>query len=170
MSPIKKANAARPSSAHGPVPAGDAPARRLAAVILEVLAGGRTPTQAATALGLSLPRYYQLESRALAGLVEACQSKPRGRAANSVRELTQLRQHKQRLERELARQQALVRLTQRTVGVPPPPVPSKDAGGKRRRRKPMVRALRAAQRLQSEPAAPTIVAEASAAATATPPL
>lgn len=170
MSPIKKADATRPSTAHGPVPAVDAPARRLAAVILEVLAGGRTPTQAATALGLSLPRYYQLESRALAGLVEACQSKPRGRAVSSVRELTQLRQHKQRLERELARQQALVRLTQRSVGVPPPPVPSKDASGKRRRHKPMVRALRAAQRLQSEPATPTIVAEASAQAAATPPL
>ena len=33
-------------------------AKRLAAVILEVLAGVRTPTGAATALGIRLPRYY----------------------------------------------------------------------------------------------------------------
>ena len=53
--------------------------RRLAAVILDVLAGSRTPPQAAEALGVSLPRYYQLEARALGGLVAACESRPRGR-------------------------------------------------------------------------------------------
>jgi hypothetical protein len=45
--------------------------KRQAAAILEVLAGARTPTEAATALAVSLPRYYQLESRALEGLVAA---------------------------------------------------------------------------------------------------
>ena len=35
-----------------------AEAKRVAAAILEVLAGARTPTEAAQALGLSLPRYY----------------------------------------------------------------------------------------------------------------
>jgi hypothetical protein len=34
-------------------------AQRQAAVILEVLAGARTPTQAAAALNVSVPRYYQ---------------------------------------------------------------------------------------------------------------
>jgi hypothetical protein len=34
-----------------------AEAKRVAAAILEVLAGARTPTEAAQALGLSLPRY-----------------------------------------------------------------------------------------------------------------
>jgi len=38
-----------------------ATAKRLAAAILEVLAGARTPTEAAQTLELSLPRYYQLE-------------------------------------------------------------------------------------------------------------
>src|SRR6266446_3622667 len=47
----------------------DAAAKRMAAAILEVLAGARTPLDAATALAVSLPRYYQLESRALEGLV-----------------------------------------------------------------------------------------------------
>jgi len=54
-------------------------ARRLATLILEVLAGGRTPTEAAQALEISVPRYYQLEGRALRGLVAACEPRPRGR-------------------------------------------------------------------------------------------
>ena len=40
-------------------------AQQLAAAILEVLAGARTPGQAAEALGLSLPRYFQVETRAM---------------------------------------------------------------------------------------------------------
>jgi hypothetical protein len=40
-------------------------AQRMAAAILEVLAGARTPSQAAEALGVSLPRYFQLETRAM---------------------------------------------------------------------------------------------------------
>ena len=42
-------------------------AKRLAAVILEVLAGVRTPTGAATAPGIRLPRYYLWEERAIRG-------------------------------------------------------------------------------------------------------
>src|SRR5438477_8881944 len=59
-------------------------ARRLAAAILEVLAGARTPTEAATSLGLSVPRYYQVESRALEGLLAACAPRPKGRAPGSA--------------------------------------------------------------------------------------
>src|SRR5882757_1379782 len=66
-------------------------AQRQAAVILEVLAGARTPTQAATALNVSVPRYYQLETRALRGLVEACEARPRGRAPSADKELASLR-------------------------------------------------------------------------------
>jgi hypothetical protein len=58
-------------------------AKRLAAVLLDVLAGARTPPQAAEALGVSLPRYYQLEGRGLTGLVAACEARPRGRQANA---------------------------------------------------------------------------------------
>jgi hypothetical protein len=50
---------------------GSREARRLAAAVLEVLAGVRSPSDAARVLGLSLARYYQLEQRALAGLVTA---------------------------------------------------------------------------------------------------
>ena len=55
-------------------PPGSREARQLAAVILDVLAGSRTPQQAADTLSLSLPRYYQLEARALAGLIDACEA------------------------------------------------------------------------------------------------
>src|SRR5260370_38562956 len=54
-------------------------ARRQTAAILEGLAGVRTPTEAAEALGMSLPRYCQVESRAFRGLVATCQARPKGR-------------------------------------------------------------------------------------------
>jgi hypothetical protein len=66
-------------------------AKRLAAAILEVLAGGRTPTQGAQALAVSLPRYYQVEARGLRGLLAACEPKPRGRQSNSNAEVVELR-------------------------------------------------------------------------------
>ena len=53
--------------------------------MLEVLAGVRTPPQAATAIGLSLAGYYQLEARALHGLLEACVPKPKGRQPNPAK-------------------------------------------------------------------------------------
>src|SRR5262245_40101259 len=123
-------------------------AKRLAAVILEVWAGMRTPVQAAEALGLSLPRYYQIEANGLQGLVAACTPKPKGRQANPAREATALRRDNERLRRELGRQQALVRLTQRGLGVVP--LPTKPASQKGRRRKPTVRALTLAARLQPD--------------------
>ncbi len=51
-------------------------AQRLAATILEVLAGLRSPPEASQALAVSLPRYYQLEARALEGLVAALAPRP----------------------------------------------------------------------------------------------
>jgi hypothetical protein len=124
-------------------------AKRLAALILEVLAGARTPTQAATALSLSVPRYYQLEARALRGLLAGCETRPKGPGRNADRELEALRRQHERLQRELTRQQTLVRLAQRSIGVPPtPPLATKPAAGKKRRRRPTARALSAAAHLQ----------------------
>jgi len=127
-------------------------ARQLAAVILDVLAGSRTPPQAAQALSLSLPRYYQLEARALGGLVTACEARPRGRQLEVTAELARANREIERLKRELSRTVALVRLTQRTVGVPAP-IPAKS-GSRKRKRKPVVRALRRANELRSEVAEP----------------
>ena len=127
-------------------------AQRLAAAILEVLAGVRTPTQAAEALGVSVPRYYQVETRALQALVASCAPRPRGPGRSADKELAALRRQQERLQRELNRQQTLVRLAQRTIGLTPPkPTADKPAGKdqrKKRRRRPVVRALRAAEVLQ----------------------
>jgi hypothetical protein len=134
-------------------------AQRLAAIVLDVLAGTRTPTQAAEALGVSVPRYYQVEGRALGGLVEACETRPRGPGRNGERELTALRRQHERLQRELTRQQTLVRLAQRTIGLAPPVAPLKSASGKKRRRRPVVRALQAAAHLQKQSQGTAAVAE-----------
>jgi hypothetical protein len=127
-------------------------AQRLAAVILEVLGGVRTPTQAAEALGVSLPRYFQVETRALQALVAGCAPRPRGPGRSPDKELAALRRQHERLQRELNRQQTLVRLAQRTIGLTPPKTPTDKPGDKdqrkQRRRRPVVRALRAAEVLQ----------------------
>jgi hypothetical protein len=128
-----------------------AEAKRLAAAILEVLAGVRTPTQAASALGVSLPHYYQLESRALAGFLQACEPRSKGPLKSVERELSALRREQQRWQRDLARQQALVRLTQRSIGLAAPitPPPIRSPGKKPRRRRPVSRALQVATRLRA---------------------
>lgn len=125
---------------------GSREAKRKAAVILEVLAGARGPGDAAEALGVSANRYYQLESRALQGLVVACEPRPKGPGVSPEKELAQVRRKADRLEQDVARYQALARVTQRAVGVRPPAPSKKVEGGKRRkRRKPTVRALKAAE-------------------------
>src|SRR5271156_6163681 len=134
-------------------------AKQRAAAILEVLAGARTPTQAAQALGLSLARYYFLEDQALAALVLACEPQPRGRSPDDGRRVARLERDCKRWQRECARQQTLVRLAQRSIGLTPPAPPpaAKDKGKKRRCRRPVVRALAAAQQLREEPAAAAVL-------------
>lgn len=123
-----------------------AEAKKVAAVVLEVLGGTRTPPQAAEALGCSLPRYYVLEARALDALLEGCEPRGAGRQRTPERELVEARRRCARLERECARTQALVRATHRLVGVVPPPATSvKPGGGKRRPKRPTSRALVAAK-------------------------
>jgi hypothetical protein len=127
-------------------------ARRLAAAILEVLAGVRTPVEAAQQLDISVTRYYIDEGRALQGLVAACAPRPRGRIRTPDSELAALRRECDQLRRQSARLQALLRVAQRTVGLAPtlPPVtkPDRAGGKKRRQRKPTARALKAAVALQ----------------------
>lgn len=141
-------------------------ARRTAAVILEVLAGLRTPTGAATALGIPLPRYYVWEARAVQGLVTACQPRPRGPVVSADRQLAGLERELAVARRELARHQALARTAQRALGLPPAPAETRPpatvhgktkgkgrdapAESRPRRRRPTVRALRAARLLRAE--------------------
>ena len=130
-----------------------AEARQLAAAILEVLAGARTPTEAAQSLNMSLPRYYTLEVRALQGLLDACEPRRRG-GGRKGDSLTALRLECERLRRESARQQALLRAAHRTVGLsaPAPADRPATAGKIRRKRRPTARALKAAARLKQEAA------------------
>jgi len=152
-----------------------AEAQRLAAAILEVLAGVRSPRQVAEALGISLPRYFQMETRAVQALVASCAPRPRGPGRNIERQLSALRRQQERLQRELSRQQTRARLAQRHLGLAPPRAVANQAGGKdkgqKRRRQPVVRALRAAELLQQrrQESTPSEAPPAAAAAAATPP-
>lgn len=140
-------------------------ANRRAAVILTVLAGERLPSEAAEVLGVSVTHYYILERKALEGLLRACERKPQGPPGPSAeQQVVRLERQLEQARRECQRQAALVRSTQRALGLPAgsgPPGNAKakskskgsgdsngKAGGrKRRRRKPTVRALRAAETL-----------------------
>ena len=129
-------------------------AKRIAAVILEVLAGARTPKQAAETLGYSVNHFYKLESEALAGLVRACEPRPKGKRVTPEGRIAKLERALAQAERERSRYQALHRATQQSIGVKKAK-PQKALGGKRKPRKPVVRALKAAKRLQSADAETT---------------
>lgn len=123
---------------------GSEPARKSAATVLEVLAGERSPTEAAEALGVSIMRYYVLESRALQGLLHACEPRPRGPRVDPEKSIARLERQLDTLRRDTARYQALARAANRTVGVAPVKTNDRTKKGTRRRRTPAVRALKAA--------------------------
>ena len=111
-----KANS--PSRHGGPSVKGGSPeARKMAAAILEVLAGNLTPADAAVAMSVSPPRYYLLETRALEGLVAACEPRSKGPGHSLEKELESLGKEHERTKRELARAQALARVSQRAVAI-----------------------------------------------------
>jgi hypothetical protein len=128
-----------------------AQASQRAAAVLEVLAGERTPRQAALALAMSVNHFYLLERKALAALVAACERQPKGPAPPSPQEQVQaLQAELARCQRECQRQAALVRATQRAVGLPaapsqPPAKTGSHSGKPVRRRRASVRALRHAR-------------------------
>jgi hypothetical protein len=143
--PLSKSTAAPSGEAH-----------RRAAVILEVLAGVRTAPEGAAALKISVNYYYVMERQALRGLVAGCEPRPKGQRPNHERQLAALRQALERSQRACQRQAALVRVTQRAVGLPATPTPPVDhqpprgrkgKTGPRRRRATAVRALRLARTL-----------------------
>lgn len=146
-------------------------AKRQATAILEVLAGLCRPLDACRGLGISLMKYYLLETRALQGLLDALEPRPRGRGHSPDAELAKLQHDKQRLERELVRTQALLRAAQRTIGLTAIPVSSKRSklGGKsggRKQRRPTVRATRAIRAMWGENGADPSSAEPASEPTA----
>jgi hypothetical protein len=132
-----------------------AEAARRAAAILEVLGGQRTTTEAADALEISLNHYYLLEKKALGGLTAACELKPKGPKGPGLEAQLKALQHElEQCQRECLRQTALVRATQRAVGLSAVPTPqqakrggksAKSPARKTRKRRPQIRALRAAE-------------------------
>jgi hypothetical protein len=149
---------ARKAGRRAPCPRpGTSQANRLAAVVLDVLAGVRLPAEAAQQGGISLPSYYHLEQRVLDAIVRACEPRPRGKVRSPQRQVEQLQRQVTRLQQECARQQALVRAAHRTIGLLPPAKPAaksaeKTDGAKRKRsRRPTVRALKAAKLLRESP-------------------
>jgi hypothetical protein len=145
-------------------------AQKLAAMILECLAGVRAPPSAAELLGISLPRYYQLETRALEGLVAALAPRSKGKQPSLENRVKTLEKELETALRAAARQEALVRVTQRSLGlsalVKSAAQPS-AASGKRRKRRPVSRALRAAKSLRAKSESPV---ETPAANGAGPPV
>jgi hypothetical protein len=119
------------------------------------LAGVRTPAEAAQQLAMSLTRYDIVEGRALHGLVAACEPRSHGRVRTPASDLARLQCQCEQLQRQCARQQALLRVTERTIGLSPAAPAAKPGGArpKKRRRKPTARALKAAQVLRDRSAA-----------------
>jgi hypothetical protein len=138
-------------------PGGSREARLRAAAVLDVFAGVSTPAAAASALGVSLPRYYTFETRLMEALVAACENRGRGPGRSAEREIERLQGEVERLKQECARKQALVRAVHRTMGLPLADASRHPPKGKRRPRRPTVRALKAAGALrtaaESQPAA-----------------
>jgi hypothetical protein len=143
---------------------GSSQARKQAALVLEVLSGLRSPSQAASAMGVAVNRYYQLETRALQGVVDALEPRPRGRQRKPEDEIAALKKDNARLKNELARTSTLLRSTQRALGVPAvrkqKAAPAKqgkagDGGKRKRKRTPKVRALTHLKHLKQEPGSDT---------------
>jgi hypothetical protein len=131
--------------------------RRRAAAVLEVLGGAKSPSEAAESLEISLPRYYQLEARALEGLITACEPRARGRSAGEGKTFHALRKENDRLRQDLTRTQALTRAVQRAAGMPggdDEKTPAAGAG--RRKRRASARALRAARQLSPVSTGPSL--------------
>lgn len=125
-------------------------ARRQAALILEVLGGLRGPSDAAKAMGVALPRYYVLETRALQALIKAMEPLPRGPGRNPDAEIAALQVALARQKQELVRSQSLQRAMRSAIGISlAQPKDAKPEPGKRKPKRPSVRALKAVKVLRA---------------------
>jgi len=152
MTNATKKPARKQKTSKAPDASGSLEARKTVGLLLEVLAGTLSPSDAASLLGISTPRYYMVESRALQGMLEACEPRKRGYVRSAEKELELLQKKYEQLQRERDRYQALVRAAQRTVGIGPQrrkmEAKKQEKKKGKRRRKPTVRALKLAERVK----------------------
>jgi hypothetical protein len=121
--------------------------RKAAAGILSVLSGLRTPAEVSQALACSVNRYYQLEQRGLEGMLRALEPRTRGPRQRPEVEAQRLQREVVRWQREASRYQALLRTSQRALGMTAPLTARAASGkgpgkgpGKGKVRRPRVRA------------------------------
>lgn len=151
MTRTAKARSPRPRGLEG-----SPQAKRQGAVLLEVLCGLRDARDGAKAMAVSANRYYQLELRALQGLISALEPRQKGRRWTAEEKLAAVEKEKRRLEQEVGRLQALVRTAQRSMGIPAFAKPGKGgkladkgtARGVRRRLRSVARGLKRIEELQ----------------------
>lgn len=134
-------------------------ARRTATVLLEVLAGLRSTGDAARTLEVTPVRFYAIETRAIGGLIAACEPRPSGiqPEVRDAHELARLREQMRRQGQELNQVRSVLRTTQRQLGVATAPDPAAAKPGKpgkdgkpaskHKVRRPTVRALTMVRRL-----------------------
>ena len=122
---------------------GSVEARKVAAIVLESICGVCGVEDASARLGIAVPRYYVLETRALQGLIEALEPRRRGRQQTDESRIAALTRQSTRLERDVRRYQALHRAATRAIGLAPSaPKPTEAKGAKKRRVRRRARAER----------------------------
>lgn len=130
--------------------------RERGAIVLEVLAGSMQVEEAAKRLGIQSPAYYNLENRAIRGLIKACEPSAKGPGENLHKKIRDLEQEITHLEREVRRYQSLTRAAQKAIGLQlsvekaakPAPKAVKGNGKKKKPKPRKARGLRAAERLR----------------------
>jgi hypothetical protein len=184
-SPPQRRRGGRPKGAPKPPPvppevAASPQARRIATVLLEVLAGLRSTGDAARTLEVTPVRFYAIETRAIGGLIAACEPRPSGiqPEVRDAHELTRLREQLRRQGQELNQVRSVLRTTQRQLGVATAPEPlgakpgkpGKDGkpATKHKVRRPTVRALTMVRRLLQADTAAGSSPPAATPAPATP--
>lgn len=122
--------------------------RREAACVLEVLAGLRSPEEAAKVIGVSVPTYYNLEAKALKGLLHGCRTESPGRRMALEKRVAEAEQRAAELERQLRRYRSVLRNARRAAQILGDSDESQETGSESgSRRTPRVRARRAIEAL-----------------------
>jgi hypothetical protein len=90
-------------------------ARRRCLLVLAVLSGVKPVTEAIAEAGMSRGSYYQLEEKALDGMLAALGPTPPGRKPDQSAEIAELQAKVEKMEEEKRRAERLLLLTQKVV-------------------------------------------------------